>query len=867
MGAETEYGSVTVLGKSAGMNQAAWDGAIEDAQTTMSYNMGTNIDGEWKKRQGYALLKTIVTTATGEALNLHWHTDEAADGAGSTWLDSATEVTAASSGALDVNTISLYSTLNPYWPLPTLDGEEVDMVSPTAAASYIGISSAPAGFKNFDADAGRIVFYFGAWFDGSFITPPKFTAYKPTKSVYILYGSTSFNLFINTSGDMIWKYGSGASEYLTYAGSSLDMAGMVKIELQWDNTTTGAIFDKRFVLKIDGASVANADPASKVTMSFDANFYLFNNGAGTSAPVTANWPRMGTAYIGLLSSYSDSAVTAYAPPVVTGIFNHSSQQRAVVTCGNAIYYSPSYAKASGVHALASGVRTSAVECQGNIYVVDGTTTMFYMIGTATAVTSYTLPETASYIEEYHGHLWIAGLGTNGAYSVRASTIDDFVTSSAVSWPSTNQIFKCRDTVRGIKSYAGNLIAMTRSTIEAISGYNPQDFAKTILSGSVGCASHWSIKECPIAEGTTALIWAGYDGIYMMMGTTIKKISQEIQEFWDTLSKVEIQEASAVECRNRGEYMLAVSDGSSAENNYILVYNYRKGDWSIWKYANKMDVLGKYYRSGEEIILGGDSNGNIFELNRGDSDNGGAINGYFLTKWFDCGLPDQDKDFRKLYAWVQPSGNYNVEVGWGVDYNESTTYGDVVVGTDGNDYACVVAHEPSVVVGTNGNDYYCILAHTSAADGSTAPITGASHATYWAATGTTGRGEVHAVSTPYISNIEKKPITGANYSLYWKPNNTVGAGSVWSALAAYASESVSMNAIDLIDIGNGAAEWGTLIWGEDVWGTGKSTIMVPIDLYNARGKSIRFMFRNQYAEQPFTIRGFKAWFTYVPEFPA
>ena len=43
--------------------------------------------------------------------------------------------------------------------------------------------------------------------------------------------------------------------------------------------------------------------------------------------------------------------------------------------------------------------------------------------------------------------------------------------------------------------------------------------------------------------------------------------------------------------------------------------------------------------------------------------------------------------------------------------------------------------PAIVIGTDGNDYACILAHT--ANERNKPITGALTATYWSATGSTG----------------------------------------------------------------------------------------------------------------------------------
>jgi len=47
--------------------------------------------------------------------------------------------------------------------------------------------------------------------------------------------------------------------------------------------------------------------------------------------------------------------------------------------------------------------------------------------------------------------------------------------------------------------------------------------------------------------------------------------------------------------------------------------------------------------------------------------------------------------------------------------------------------------PSIVVGTDGNDYSCILSHIS--NNRNKPITGALTATYWAATGGTGIGSI------------------------------------------------------------------------------------------------------------------------------
>jgi hypothetical protein len=59
--------------------------------------------------------------------------------------------------------------------------------------------------------------------------------------------------------------------------------------------------------------------------------------------------------------------------------------------------------------------------------------------------------------------------------------------------------------------------------------------------------------------------------------------------------------------------------------------------------------------------------------------------------------------------------------------------------------CERAH---IVVGTDSNDYKCIVAHTSGSDDDQ-PITGANWATYWEATGQTGRGATWYTAKNYV----------------------------------------------------------------------------------------------------------------------
>jgi len=54
--------------------------------------------------------------------------------------------------------------------------------------------------------------------------------------------------------------------------------------------------------------------------------------------------------------------------------------------------------------------------------------------------------------------------------------------------------------------------------------------------------------------------------------------------------------------------------------------------------------------------------------------------------------------------------------------------------------------PSTVIGTDSNDYYCILSHT--ANNRNKPITGMLTATYWTATGGVGMGDIWVTGAGY-----------------------------------------------------------------------------------------------------------------------
>jgi hypothetical protein len=110
---------------------------------------------------------------------------------------------------------------------------------------------------------------------------------------------------------------------------------------------------------------------------------------------------------------------------------------------------------------------------------------------------------------------------------------------------------------------------------------------------------------------------------------------------------------------------------------------------------------------------------------------------------------------------------------------------VVFMLDGQRYTAIrnhIAAATGVVIGTNGQDYIAIANRTQVA--ADRPITGANWATYWAAAGTTGKGEVWVLGAWYGPGGDNRPAAGSNWQAYWIQQGS--GGTAWQAGKSYFS---------------------------------------------------------------------------------
>jgi hypothetical protein len=193
----------------------------------------------------------------------------------------------------------------------------------------------------------------------------------------------------------------------------------------------------------------------------------------------------------------------------------------------------------------------------------------------------------------------------------------------------------------------------------IEGTSPANFGKRVLSTVLGTFSSKSavvVENVPVGSSLsvsndgnlvqasgikTVAIFLSRAGVYLTDGKNITNISGKIHNHFDP---------NDTDCIRRGyekEHWIEhdtkhkvvrvglVTGSSATVPNTYLVYDYFSGDWSYDSLANSMSSCAEVESASGNYpviqISGGSSNGLIYLMNYGTSDNGTAIDAYCMME--------------------------------------------------------------------------------------------------------------------------------------------------------------------------------------------------------------------------------------------
>jgi hypothetical protein len=150
------------------------------------------------------------------------------------------------------------------------------------------------------------------------------------------------------------------------------------------------------------------------------------------------------------------------------------------------------------------------------------------------------------------------------------------------------------------------------------------------------------------------------GVFSFDGSKVVRLSEKIDPAINALPVGSLDDANGVVFQQK--YYLFVNELGGGYPDTAYVFDFIAGTWTKYRAWNIWHAVVWARAGGDELhgIDSSDRDRNL-RLKNGTSDGGSSINAYFTTKWLDFGVPERRKMNRRMYAWFQASGDYDVNV--------------------------------------------------------------------------------------------------------------------------------------------------------------------------------------------------------------
>jgi len=236
-------------------------------------------------------------------------------------------------------------------------------------------------------------------------------------------------------------------------------------------------------------------------------------------------------------------------------------------------------------------------------------------------------------------------------------------------------------ITALHSFArSELLIFKERSMGKLVGYDKPSFNLITVDNSVGCINKRTVQSFKSNTQGGLCVFAGQDGIYVYDGSTPKKVSEYIQEFWDGIDSQYFSEMDSTVDTDNGLYMLACPNGTtSTTNNRIIVMDLLhpfQDDlglhfpmW-IWR-VNAFSLNCEVQSDNSTRCVFGEASG--FKYYFSDTlldDNGSLITAYVVTPSMTMdGVVGSDSCLRRAYVTMESSSG-NMEI-----------YGEVKDGED------------------------------------------------------------------------------------------------------------------------------------------------------------------------------------------
>lgn len=241
------------------------------------------------------------------------------------------------------------------------------------------------------------------------------------------------------------------------------------------------------------------------------------------------------------------------------------------------------------------------------------------------------------------------------------------------WPAVNYWDIAKgdgDIITALAPYLGELTIFKRYSIYSLRGTSIDDFVLDNTVPTIGCVGPRAVVQ----EGLY-LYFVSDEGICLYNGAKVTNLSQaKIPVLWSKINHEYIHKAAAG--RWGGLLWFALPENSNSFNNLVILYDPLTG--AFWPRRNIEVSCFQEYNNGIQVLFysGGSLDGYVRQQDAGNSDDGVAIDSYWIGKAFDMGQPEYQKKLKKILVSDGPGAN-DAAVQVSLDYGvfQELTYKD------------------------------------------------------------------------------------------------------------------------------------------------------------------------------------------------
>jgi hypothetical protein len=222
-----------------------------------------------------------------------------------------------------------------------------------------------------------------------------------------------------------------------------------------------------------------------------------------------------------------------------------------------------------------------------------------------------------------------------------SVITDEYFPSALTFPSGN-----KQKVTGLKEQLTTLPVFTENSLERLTGFDEDNFEFKNAYSNEGCTAPRSLVNCK-----NLLVYLAFDGIYYFDGTVGKHLSKQLSEYViDNLNFT--YRSLSVGFFWKDRYYLSYPKGSSTVPNETVFFDFDNHTTGIDNYGFSCYAIADKGGDTPTLYAGSNTEGQVYKLFNGLSDNGSAITCYDDIDFLDLGMPDVYKKWYYVYIKVK-----------------------------------------------------------------------------------------------------------------------------------------------------------------------------------------------------------------------